>query len=66
MVAGAQRVISAMSAVMAVAIEAGGRREGEALGVDRAAWEVMADAGTHQPGEFDQGASSPVGRGAYG
>jgi len=44
MVAGAQRVISAMSAVMAVAIEAWGRREGEALSVDRAAWEVMSDA----------------------
>ena len=43
-VAGAQRVINAMSAVMAVGIEAWGRREGEALGVDKAEWEAMADA----------------------
>jgi hypothetical protein len=50
-VAGAQRVISAMSAVMAVAIEAWGRREGEALSVDKAAWEAMADAeGRTSPG----------------
>ena len=44
MVAGAQRVISAVSAVMAVAIEAWGRREGEALSVDKVAWEAMSDA----------------------
>jgi hypothetical protein len=44
MVAVAQRVISSKSAVMAVAIEAWGRREGEALAVDKAAWEAMSDA----------------------
>ena len=44
MVAGAQRVINAVSAVMAVAIEAWGRRENEALTVDKGAWEAMSDA----------------------
>ena len=44
MVAGAQRVINAMSAVMAVAIEAWGRREGESLSVDKVSWEAMSDA----------------------
>ena len=44
MVAGAQRVINAVSAVMAVAIEAWGRRESEALTVDKASWEAMSDA----------------------
>jgi hypothetical protein len=36
-VAGAQRVISAMTGVQAVAIEAWGRREGEQLSVDKVA-----------------------------
>jgi len=44
LVAGAQRVINALSAVMAVAIEAWGRREGEQLSVDKGAWEAMSDA----------------------
>ena len=44
MVAAAQRVISAMSAVQAVAIEAWGRREGEQLKVDKVAWEAMSAA----------------------
>src|SRR5665811_1615119 len=38
LVAAAQRVINAMSAVQAVAIEAWGRREGEQLSVDTAEW----------------------------
>ncbi len=37
-------MISAMSAVMAVAIEAWGRREGEALSVDKVEWAAMAGA----------------------
>ena len=44
MVAAAQRVISAMTAVQAVAIEAWGRREGEQLSVDKAEWAAMAVA----------------------
>jgi Domain of unknown function (DUF222) len=55
MVAGAQRVISSMSAVMAVAIEAWGRREGEQLSVDKAAWEAMSDAqGRTEPGGLNR------------
>ena len=58
MVAGAQRVISAVSAVsavMAVAIEAWGRREGEALSVDKVAWEAMSDAqGSTSPGGLNR------------
>jgi len=44
MVAGAQRVISAMSAVQAVAIEAWGRREAEQLSVDKVQWAAMSAA----------------------
>jgi len=55
MVAGAQRVISSMSAVMAVAIEAWGRREGESLAVDKAGWEAMSDAeGSTTAGGWDR------------
>jgi Domain of unknown function (DUF222) len=43
-VAAAQRVISAMTAVQAVAIEAWGRRECEQLSVDKAEWAAMAVA----------------------
>ena len=45
MVAAAQRVISAMTAVQAVAIEAWGRRECEQLSVDKAEWQALAAAG---------------------
>ena len=44
MVAAAQRVISAMTAVQAVAIEAWGRRECEQLSVDKGEWAAMAVA----------------------
>ncbi|MEO6144054.1 MAG: DUF222 domain-containing protein [Dermatophilaceae bacterium] len=44
LVAAAQRVINAVSAVQAVAIEAWGRREGEQLSVDKAEWTAMAQA----------------------
>ncbi|MHB8185750.1 MAG: HNH endonuclease signature motif containing protein [Dermatophilaceae bacterium] len=44
MVAAAQRVISAMTAVQAVAIEAWGRRECEQLRVDKVAWRAMSAA----------------------
>ena len=44
LVAAAQRVINAMSAVQAVAVEAWGRREAEQLAVDRAQWAAMAAA----------------------
>ena len=44
LVAAAQRVINAVSAVQAVAIEAWGRREGEQLKVDRAQWAAMSAA----------------------
>jgi len=51
MVAGAQRVISALSAVQAVAIEAWGRREAEQLSVDKVEWAAMsATAGIANPG----------------
>jgi len=43
-VAAAQRVINAMTAVQAVAIEAWGRRECEQLSVDKAEWAAMAVA----------------------
>jgi hypothetical protein len=55
-VAAAQRVISAVSAVQVVAIEAWGRREGEQLEVDKAQWDAMARAemggssGLNRPG----------------
>jgi Domain of unknown function (DUF222) len=45
MVAAAQRVISAMTAVQAVAIEAWGRRECEQLSVDKVEWQALAAAG---------------------
>ncbi len=44
LVAAAQRVINAMSAVQAVAIEAWGRREGEQLSVDKVEWAAMSAA----------------------
>jgi hypothetical protein len=44
LVVAAQRVINAMSAVQAVAIEAWGRREGEQLSVGTAEWAAMAQA----------------------
>jgi len=44
MVAAAQRVISAMTAVQAVAIEAWGRRECEQLSVDKGEWAALAVA----------------------
>ena len=44
MVAAAQRVISAMTAVQAVAIEAWGRREAEQLSVDKGEWAALAVA----------------------
>src|SRR5665647_2477856 len=51
MVAAAQRVISAMTAVQAVAIEAWGRRECEQLSVDKVVWAAMAVAnGLANPG----------------
>ena len=42
LVAATQRVVSAMMAIQALAIEAWGRREGEALTVDKAQWAVLA------------------------
>ena len=54
-VAGAQRVISAMTAVQAVAIEAWGRREAEQLSVDKVAWEAMSVAeGGANPGGLNR------------
>jgi hypothetical protein len=51
MVAAAQRVISAVTAVQAVAIEAWGRRECEQLSVDKVVWAAMAVAnGLANPG----------------
>ena len=44
LVAAAQRVISAMTAVQAVAIEAWGRRECEQLSVDKGEWAALAVA----------------------
>ena len=51
LVAAAQRVISAVTAVQAVAIEAWGRREGEQLRIDKAQWAaVVLTDGTNPRG----------------